>query len=113
INPDESLQIMTKYLSRCDIDVEIWHFDPSAKDDLYEEFKAILQNIDDDTIKKESKIRVDIVKKIRKALEDPNINSLSGLLRVKGVGDKSLEKLFIYVKNYQQNNINLFTYMDE
>lgn len=113
INPDESLQIMTKYLSRCDIDVEIWHFDPSAKDDLYEEFKAILQNIDDDTIKKESKIRVDIVKKIREALENPNINSLSGLLRVKGVGDKSLEKLFIYVKNYQQNNINLFTYMDE
>lgn len=113
INPDESLHIMTKYLSQCDIDVEIWHFDPSAKDDLYEEFKAILQNIDDDTIKKDSKIRVDIVKKIREALENPNINSLSGLLRVKGVGDKSLEKLFIYVKNYQQNNINLFTYMDE
>ena len=113
ISPDESLQIMTKYLAKCDIDVEIWHFDPTAKDDLYEEFKAILQNIDNDTIKKESKIRVDIVKKIREALENPNINSLSGLLRVKGVGDKSLEKLFIYIKNYKQNNINLFTYMDE
>jgi len=113
ISPDESLQIMTKYLAKCDIDVEIWHFNPTAKDDLYEEFKAILQNIDNDTIKKESKIRVDIVKKIREALENPNINSLSGLLRVKGVGDKSLEKLFIYIKNYKRNNINLFTYMDE
>jgi len=79
---------------------------------LYEEFKAILQNIDNDTIKKESKIRVDIIKKIREALENPTINSLSGLLRVKGVGDKSLEKLFMYINNYKQNNINLFTYMD-
>ena len=79
---------------------------------MYEEFKAILQNIDNDTIKKESKIRVDIIKKIREALENPTINSLSGLLRVKGVGDKSLEKLFMYINNYKQNNINLFTYMD-
>jgi len=113
IDVEESLNIMRHYLSKCDIDVEIWHFDPSAKDDLYEEFKSIFFELDNVTIKNESKIRIDIVNKIRKALEDPHINSLSGLLRVKGIGDKSLEKLFIYISSYKEKNINLFTYQDE
>ena len=110
IDPEESLSIMHHYLSKCDIDVEIWQFDPMAKDDLYEEFKIIFQDIDDNTIRTDTKIRIDIVKKIRKALEDPYINSLSGLLRVKGVGDKSLEKLFDYIKNYKYTNMTLFDF---
>ena len=109
LNPSESLSIMKHYLSQCDIDVEIWHFDPMAKDDLYESFKSIFQNIDDLTIKTDTKIRIDIVKKIRTALDDAQINSLSGLLRVNGVGDKSLEKLFDYISNYKTRNRNLFT----
>jgi O-acetyl-ADP-ribose deacetylase (regulator of RNase III) len=113
LHPNESLKIMFKYLSKCDIDVEIWHFDPSAKDDLYEEFKGVFENIDDITIKQESGIRIDIVKKIRDALKDEAINSLSGLLRVKGVGDKSLEKLFKYIQTYQKNSPNLFTFMEK
>lgn len=105
----ESLSIMTDYLSQCDIPVEIWHFDPMAQDDLYQSFKSIFQEIDDVTIKTDTKIRIDIVKKIRTALDDSTINSLSGLLRVKGVGDKTLEKLFDYISNYKTRNRNLFT----
>jgi len=112
IDSNESLNIMKQYLSRCDIDVEIWHFDPMAKDDLYESFKNIFQKIDNITIKTETKIRIDIVKKIRTALENPKINSLSGLLRVKGIGDKSLEKLFNYINNYKSRNRNLFDMED-
>ena len=100
---------MRHYLSQCDISVEIWHFDPMAKDDLYESFKSVFQDIDDLTIKTDTKIRIDIVKKIRAALDDSSINSLSGLLRVKGVGDKSLEKLFDYIDNYKTKHRNLFT----
>lgn len=110
IPAQKSQSIMEKYLSKCDIDVEIWHFDPIATDDLYEEFKAIFQEIDDTTIKTDTKIRVDIVKKIRVALNDSQINSLSGLLRVKGVGDKSLEKLFAYIKSYKSKNLTLFDF---
>lgn len=112
LDPKQSLELIKSYLSKCDIDVEIWHFDPNAKDDLYEEFKSIFKNIDDKVIKEESKIRIDIVKKIRAALNDPKINSLSGLLRVRGVGDKSLEKLFMYINNYKQNSISLFDYIE-
>ena len=45
IDSSESMRIMTKYLPKCEIDVEIWNFDPSAKDDLYEEFKSIFTEI--------------------------------------------------------------------
>lgn len=109
IDSKESLSIMTHYLSQCDIPVEIWHFNPMAQDDLYQSFKSIFQEIDDVTIKTDTKIRIDIVKKIRAALDDSTINSLSGLLRVKGVGDKTLEKLFDYISNYKTRNRNLFT----
>ena len=48
LNPQDSLKIMFKYLSNCDIDIEIWHFDPYAKDDLYEEFKGVFKDIMDE-----------------------------------------------------------------
>jgi endonuclease III-like uncharacterized protein len=76
-----------------------------AQDDLYEYFKSVFLELDDETIKFESKIRIDIVKKIRNALTDETINSLSGLLRVKGVGDKSLENLFNYIQNRKTDNL--------
>lgn len=108
IDKNISLNTMKQYLSKCDIDVEIWHFDPTAKDDLYEEFKILFNELDINIIKKESKIRIDIIKKIQLAIQNPQINSLSGMLTQKGIGDKSLEKLFNFVINYKQNNKTLF-----
>ena len=115
LSPDESLEIMKYYLNRCDIDVEIWHFDSTAKDDIYDSIKTIFQEMDDEEIKTDTKIRLDIVKKIRVALNSSGINSFGGLARVKGLGDKSLEKLFLYAKNYQNKKTeqNLFTFADE
>ena len=39
IDENVSLKIMKEYLSGAEIPVEIWHFDPSASDDLYDKFK--------------------------------------------------------------------------
>ena len=110
LDKNRAISIMEQHLSKCEIDVEIWHFDPMAKDDMYEDFKSIFQKIDDETIKKESKIRIDIVKKIRAALDQADINSISGLLRVNGVADKSLEKLYTYINS--SRNMNLFDYIN-
>lgn len=112
LSPERSLSIMEQHLKNCDIDIEIWHFDPMAEDDLYNRFRSVLQELDDVTIKNESKIRIDIVKKIRAALDDNTINSISGLLRVNGVGDVTLEKLFRYVMDYKKSHIDLFSYSD-
>jgi O-acetyl-ADP-ribose deacetylase (regulator of RNase III) len=108
LSEKESINIMQEYLSKIDIPVEIWYFDPSAKDDLYEKFKDSFLNLDNNIIKEQSKLRIDLIKKIKKALlEKDDINSLSGLLRVKGIGDITLEKSFNFIKNYK-NNTNLF-----
>ena len=101
---EKSFSIMKNYLSKCDIDVEIWFFDPMAKDDLYEDFRKIFLSIDDETIKKETKIRgISKVRDVKDALLNrSDINSLSALKQVKGIGDKTLEKIFDYVKNYKK-----------
>ncbi len=112
IKPDRALEIMYSYLEKCDIEVEIWHFDPMAKDDKYESFKALLENLDNETIRKESGISMNILKNIRQGIENPSINSLSGLLRLKGVGEKSLEKLFSYVES-KSNEVTLFSYLEK
>ena len=112
IKPDRALEIMYSYLEKCDIEVEIWHFDPMAKDDKYESFKALLENLDNDTIRKESGISMNILKNIRQGIENPSINSLSGLLRLKGVGEKSLEKLFSYVES-KSKEVTLFSYFEK
>ena len=109
IEEDVSMKIMKKYLERVDINVEIWQFDPNAKDDLYEEFKEKFLNLDETLIKEQSKLRIDLIRKIKEALHRNDIHSMSGLLRVKGIGDVSLEKSFRFIKDFEKNNINLFT----
>ncbi len=109
IEEDTSIKIMKKYLDNIDIPVEIWHFDPNAKDDIYEEFKEKFLNLDEQFIREQSKLRIDFIRKIKTALLRDDINSLSGLLRVKGIGDVSLEKSFKFIKDFEKNNINLFS----
>ena len=95
----ESLSIMQNYLAQCDIPVEIYHYDPTATDDLYQEFRRrILTNEDDRSMAKDMGLRINFVRRIREVLEwEHDINSLSQLASVKGIGLKTLEKSFQYV----------------
>lgn len=47
-----SLEVMQRYLSQCDIPVEIYRYDPTATDDLYEDFRRRWLQSDDAAIKK-------------------------------------------------------------
>jgi O-acetyl-ADP-ribose deacetylase (regulator of RNase III) len=139
-----SLEIMKKYLEKCDeIEIEIYHFDPYAYDDKYLEFKKLCNEIPESKLKEELKAMKDKenrelqlklkeliedgeeknreeieevneklkektvpVSIIKKALNDDSIRSLSGLLRAKGIGDKTLEKAFHFINNYKKNERN-------
>lgn len=92
LSPKRCLSIMTYYLEQCQIPVEIWQFDPSAKDDLYDHFKLLMMAMGEEEIKAKSKLRSDAIKKLKNGLQQENINSLSGLLRLKGIGEKTIEK---------------------
>ena len=94
-----SLSLMTKYLERCHIPVEIYEYDASATDDLYEEFRAaVLASADDSALAKTTGLQVSRIRVIRAVLEQQSeINSLSRLATVKGIGAKTLERCFRFV----------------
>lgn len=139
-----SIEVMQKYLEKCDIDIEIYYFDPYVYDDLYLKFKKLWTTIPEKELKKELKnqkekenknlkAKLDFLRQennsnnnkeiekiqeklkekvlsvstITKALQNDSIKSLSGLLRAKGIGQKTLEKAFHFINNYEGNNQNV------
>ena len=98
LDEDESLSVMLKYLDKCAIPVEVYRYDSTALDDLYEDFKYKFMRTSDDQLAKSLKLRVDLVRKIKEAMEwEPGVNSISRLASVKGIGLVSLEKSFRYI----------------
>jgi len=109
LTQEQSLSTMKKYLTQCDIEIEIWHFDPSATDDIFLNYKQHFLSKTDNELSKSTGIGVNIINKIKNALNEPTINSMSSLLNVKGIGDRTLEKSFSYIMNYgKTNNATLF-----
>lgn len=100
LDEGESLSVMREYLDRCDIQVEIYRYDPTATDDLFREFQQkLVSNRDKTILSKNMGVRVDRLNSILNILNehDSPINSLSQLATVPGIGSKSLEKCFRYV----------------
>lgn len=96
--PEEtSLKVMQFYLSQCEIPIEIWHYDQDANDDLYANFKSIISAFNEKDLSQQSSIRIDFIKKLKVALEREDINNISSLLRQKGIGEITLEKVFRFV----------------
>ena len=102
LSKDEVLPVMQRYLSACDIPVEIYDYDPSTPDDLFERFKTTWQSIGD-TEKKACGIRsITQIRAMNKALEDDDINSMIALINYDGVGMKTMEGCFKMVMNYKK-----------
>ena len=110
LSEEVSIKLMEKYLSELDIKIEIWHFDPKAVDDVYQDFKARFQSIPDNVIKEESGLGLQYIRRIREALENKDICTMSGLSSVKGIGEVTLEKSFRYIRNHDKfpSNLELF-----
>ena len=110
LSEEVSIKLMEKYLSELDIKIEIWHFDPKAVDDVYQDFKAMFQSIPDNVIKEESGLGLQYIRRIREALENKDICTMSGLSSVKGIGEVTLEKSFRYIRNHDKfpSNLELF-----
>lgn len=102
-----SIQIMTEHLDKCDIDIEIYYYDPLAYDDLFIKFKTLFNSFQDRELATKSGLRIDFVRKVKTAIERDDIRSLSRLLSVKGIGDVTLEKSFRFVIDYKPSETQL------
>ena len=96
--------LMDKYLSQCSIEIEIYDYDPNAKDDLFEKFKNSWLSLNDHEIKKETGIQPQYARKINNIVNSGQIKSMIGLANYSGIGKKTLEKAFHYVLNSNPNN---------
>lgn len=99
IDAIRSEEIMTSYLSKCRIPVEIYHYDPGARDDLYMNLKVNLLRMTAEEIKAKTGLRSDCVKAVVDALHNPSITQVGQLATIKGVGLTTLERLFCFASN--------------
>lgn len=102
LDKDIILHIMKEYLSKCDIPVEIYQYDPQAPDDLFETFKSKWNKIPIQEKKKSLGIRTQKqIDTIDKAINEDNIKSMISLIEYKGIGLTTMQKCFRLVMNYQ------------
>lgn len=102
IPTEQSIFVMKKYLKKCnDIKIEIWHYDKTATDDLYSDFKNTLLEIDPNTLSMQmrragyTRIPVD---KIYRAINNPNIYTISQMMAEPGIGYQTAKKVFEFVR---------------
>ena len=104
ISQEVSLGIMRSYLDKIDLEIEIYKYDKSAKDDLFDQIKEGLLSKSIEVISIETSIRKNYVEKLINAIQQPDIVQISQLINVEGVGLKTLEKVFIYATNTIANS---------
>lgn len=111
LSKEHSIEIMEFYLSKCDLPVEIYHYTPSAKDDLIELFEEIFKWNKETEIERITGFSKSNIRKIKSALNKQGINSLIQLGKVKGIGQTTMEKCYEFIINYKytyQEEVNLF-----
>lgn len=97
ISEDTAIDIMKKYLEKCEIKVEVYRYDPEAYDDLFFKFKKALEDISEDDFRAQSDIRIVFIRKLKLALAKNDIRNISKLSTVKGIGNDTVEKIFLFI----------------
>lgn len=104
LDPEIVKNLMTTHLDKIDdINVEIYEYNPLAKDDLFDVFKNHFLHNDIDVLTKELNISILMVNKIKTILSNQNLCQINQLSKEKGIGMKTLEQIFQYYLVHQQS----------
>jgi O-acetyl-ADP-ribose deacetylase (regulator of RNase III) len=99
LDPNQVKLLMEKCLGECTIEIEIYDYDPTAPDDLFETFKRKWNDLNEKEIKEKTKIQPQYARKINDIIESGEVKSMIALANYHGIGEKTLEKAFNYVLN--------------
>lgn len=95
LDKGEVLALMQRYLNQCDIPIEIYEYDPSASDDLFETFKSKWNSIPSQDKKVLTGIKMQKqIDTIDEALCSDQVRSMIALIEYEGIGLKTMEKCF-------------------
>jgi len=97
LDRNEVYELMTNYLSKCNIPIEIFEYDPSEPDDLFESFAVKWSSFSSVQIQKVTKIRKDRINIISSVIANKSIKSMIGLINEPGIGLVTMEKCFSFI----------------
>lgn len=104
LDREKIVEIMTHYLSQCDIPIEIYIHDPDAEDDMFEDFKRKWNNISVTDKKTITGIRTQKqIDTIDKTVNEDKVKSMIALIEKKGIGLATMQKCFKLVMDYQEH----------
>jgi O-acetyl-ADP-ribose deacetylase (regulator of RNase III) len=99
LNRDEVYSLMLEFLEECQIPIEIWEYDPSAPDDLFERFSLKWKSIDLLHIQKTTGIRRDRINTISNIIEKGEVKSMIDLINEPGIGLVTMERCYSFIMN--------------
>ncbi|MBQ9313155.1 MAG: macro domain-containing protein [Bacteroidales bacterium] len=101
LNEKDVLELMKKYLTQCDIPIEIYQYDSNASDDLFDTFKNRWNSLS-----VEEKKKLVRTTKQREIIDNAliEVNSIIKLIEYKGIGEQTLKKCFDFVMNDTVNS---------
>jgi O-acetyl-ADP-ribose deacetylase (regulator of RNase III) len=98
IPQEESLEIMKSYLERCELPIQIYIYDPGSPDDIFYDIKYRFLSVEDETIAEITGLKQSYINKVKEAMLDDSISSVSKLLSTKGIGITTVEKIYFLLK---------------
>jgi len=98
--------LMHQYLSPLkSIEIEIYIYDPQISDDLFNNFSQMTLRFQSEDYIKYLKITKRQAELIIKNLSNCNINNMQDFEKVKGLGDKTIEKIYDFILNNTNKRI--------
>ena len=81
------------------IDIEVYQYDPDAKDDLYDKFYLKVKKFNLEDYKKNLKLKTEAAKNLKNAVDNNQIASMLSIQDVPKIGIKSLENIHKFLSN--------------
>ena len=104
LNWEDVRIVMMEYLEQLtDIEIEIYEFDPSARDELFETLIELISDFTISDYKKYLNMNEKVANQVKLSL-GKNIRSMRDFEHVKGIGDEALKRLYKPedIINYQE-----------
>lgn len=101
LDRDDVYSLMLSYLDKCQIPIEIYEYDPSASDDLFEKFSVKWKSLSPLLIQKVTGIRKDRIRTISDVIESGRVKSMINLINEPGIGLVTMESCYSFVMRDQ------------
>ena len=101
LEKNEVLDLMKEFLDPLaeSIDIEIYEFDKTAKDELFENFYQKVKDFNSEEYTKYLEVNKIAAENLYKAIKDRKVKSMLGLQEVPQIGMKAIEKIHRFIKN--------------